>query len=588
MKKRLGIASIFLVCILWIYFILVDYHYERIYQKIEESNISSYTAIVVSEGTQKEYKTNYTIQLMGSKCEDIRILLSVKKNQVSNLPLQYGDIIHINGTIELPSAARNSGGFDYRNYLKIKKIVGIITCKNENISVIGRKKLSVLTEFIQNVSTHIKNTMKKVLPEKTAGIAIAMLIGERTGITEEINTYFQNSSLTHMLAISGSHIVYIVLLVGILFQKVGNKISKIILIILLIFYIFLTQITPSVTRACVMTIMTTIASFIHRKPNIYVNLVVATVVLLWINPYYIWDMGFQLSFGGTIGIILFEKRLESERYQKLQSEKNLIIQVRKYIADIIRVTIAANLIIIPIMAMQFHTLSLTFWLSNLLAAPLMGVMIIGGFILYVVSSLHIVLGNILAIPYNLLLELFTKIAEYTGNIPFSKIWVIRPSICLVLLYYFLLMIIFYKQELKKWLLEKVTIQRFMANHKVQKIKQNWYYVLAILCMAIILLSFISYFWPQNLQIHFVDVGQGDSTLIITPKNQSILIDGGGNDYAENFDVGKQILLPYLLNRGISHLDYIVISHFDSDHVRRNSYNNARTEGRKCDYRKTVY
>ena len=72
--------------------------------------------------------------------------------------------------------------------------------------------------------------------------------------------------------------------------------------------------------------------------------------------------------------------------------------------------------------------------------------------------------------------------------------------------------------------------------------------------------------PRNLEIHFVDVGQGDCTFIITPKNKTILIDGGGSELG-NFDVGKSILLPYILDRGYNKIDYIIISHFDSDHIR---------------------
>ena len=86
-------------------------------------------------------------------------------------------------------------------------------------------------------------------------------------------------------------------------------------------------------------------------------------------------------------------------------------------------------------------------------------------------------------------------------------------------------------------------------------------IILIFCLVILLiLNFI----PQNLKIYFIDVGQGDSTLIITPLNKKILIDGGGS---ENYDIGENILLPYLLDRGIKHLDYIMISHFDTDHVR---------------------
>ena len=73
--------------------------------------------------------------------------------------------------------------------------------------------------------------------------------------------------------------------------------------------------------------------------------------------------------------------------------------------------------------------------------------------------------------------------------------------------------------------------------------------------------------PSDLKIYFIDVGQGDSCLIVTPKHKTILIDGGGNLDNDVYDVGKNTVIPYLLDRGITKLDYIIISHFDSDHVR---------------------
>ena len=81
----------------------------------------------------------------------------------------------------------------------------------------------------------------------------------------------------------------------------------------------------------------------------------------------------------------------------------------------------------------------------------------------------------------------------------------------------------------------------------------------------------------KLQVFFVDVGQGDCTLLRTPTGKTVLIDGGGNENSDSFDVGKQVLIPYLLDRRIDHINYIIVSHFDSDHVRRIAYSYARAE-----------
>ena len=86
-------------------------------------------------------------------------------------------------------------------------------------------------------------------------------------------------------------------------------------------------------------------------------------------------------------------------------------------------------------------------------------------------------------------------------------------------------------------------------------------------MTVILIIFVStYLIPKDLKMYFVDVGQGDCTLIVTPRNKTILMDGGG-DLTGHFDVGKKTVIPYLLDRGFTSIDYVMISHFDQDHVR---------------------
>lgn len=91
-------------------------------------------------------------------------------------------------------------------------------------------------------------------------------------------------------------------------------------------------------------------------------------------------------------------------------------------------------------------------------------------------------------------------------------------------------------------------------------------IIAIICLIILIFSILQIL-PQNLKISFLDVGQGDATLITTPMHKTILIDGGGSRDTERYDVGKQVLIPYLLNHHIKKIDMMMISHFDADHVR---------------------
>ena len=148
--------------------------------------------------------------------------------------------------------------------------------------------------------------------------------------------------------------------------------------------------------------------------------------------------------------------------------------------------------------------------------------------------------------------------------PLNKIYNATPEIWQIAIYYVLIFVlnIFIKISLKR---KNSTFEKRLINWKnlvKHLIRKNSKKVIAGLICIVILVALIK-IMPKDLKIYFIDVGQGDATLIVTPQNKTILIDGGGS---ENYDVGKNTLLPYLLDRKIIKIDYVIISHFDTDHV----------------------
>lgn len=292
---------------------------------------------------------------------------------------------------------------------------------------------------------------------------------------------------------------------------------------------FLTGATASVVRACIMSILGLMSFLFYRKSDVYNNLAFSSFIILNFNPYTIFDMGFLLSYGGTIGIILFSNKLS-----KKFPIKNKILN---YIKEMFFVCISANIIIIPIIMYNFNTLSLTFFISNVLVSPIMGIVVILGFVQIFLSIININLAYLLSIFLNPMLEILIFIADFTAKLPLSKILIPTPNIIFIIIYY-VIILFFNKINIKKTII-----------------------ILSIIIIIFNLLNLL----PKDLRIYFIDVGQGDSTLILTPKGNSILIDGGGSETG-SFDVGEKILLPYLLDRGVTKIDYMMISHFDSDHV----------------------
>ena len=391
-----------------------------------------------------------------------------------------------------------------------------------------------------------------LLDEEKASLLTGILIGDKEAIEEEMQESFRDSNLTHMLAVSGAHVSY--LLLGISFLMIKTKLfhkkfSKIIMILLLGFFILVTGKTPSVIRACLMAIYLIVGSLCYKRVSISVSLSLSLFLMLVLNPYCIFDIGLQLSYGGTIGIVYvypqMKKWIDAKRKKTIKK-----IKIIKKIEEMILITLSANIVIFPIMMFHFNSMSFTFWLSNLLASPIMGVIVILGFITIFSSILLFPIAQIFANILGFFLFLFSKIAMICANLPFSKIIVKTPSIISILLYYMSLVFIKIKE---RW--------KIKLNSK-GKIK-----IISILLIVITIIPVKNMVLEKKLKIFFIDVGQGDCMCIVTPTQKTILVDGGGNRDKESFNIGKQILLPYLLDRGITEIDYCLISHFDSDHVR---------------------
>ncbi len=388
------------------------------------------------------------------------------------------------------------------------------------------------------------------MPEKTSSLLAGILIGDKSGISEEIIDDFKISNLSHMLSVSGAHTSYIIL--GLTFILNKSKISKrwvyLLTIVSLILFMCITNFTVSVTRACFMAIIVLGGNLLYRKQDFWTSISISLLIILIINPFSINEIGLELSYLGTIGIILFNKNAETFLNK---------IKINNKISKVLSVTISAQMAIMPIMIYRFNSLSLTFFISNVLASPLLGINIILGFITIFISLISFNLAKIISVLLNLSLETLIVISKFTANLPLSSILVKTPSIFVIILIYCFVIILNYLYYIYNL---KIDLRLFQKNIMKKINKKNIKVFISSITLLIFLFNIFSYSYlliPKSLKIHFIDVGQGDSCLIITPKNRKILIDGGEGN--------TDVLLSYLLDRRIKAIDYIMISHFDSDH-----------------------
>ena len=551
--KKSKYILIFLICFTSFYAhtTINENNYKKNYETYGNKKVLI-QAIIMSNPEEKEYKNTYEIKVVQienienktKSNKSLNLLCNIKKQD--NISLKYGDKIEFTSIYELPSTKRNEGGFDYMQYLKTKKISGIVDVSLNEIKVIEENKAPLIKTIMHNLKNSLIAKITQILPKDTAGICIGLLLGDKTLISEEIQNNFKQSSLSHMLAISGAHISYILLGITTFLHilKFHKRWSKIIVIVFLIFFMALVGFTPSVTRACIMSIISLLAGILFRKPNIYQNLAISSIIILLINPYSLLDIGFQLSFGGTIGIVLLMKNKEKPKLETEQNkENNLVYKIFNYIKQIIKVSISANLVILPIMIYHFNTISATFLISNILASPILAISLILGLIFIIFSLIFKPIAIVISYFLNLTLQSLIQITNFASKLPYSQILISTPRPWQIALYYLILL-----------------------NAKTFSIKYFIKYKKVILIIQILILIFPYFikFPTSNVNIYFIDVGQGDSTLIETPSRKTVLIDGGGSEFG-TFDVGEKTLLPYLLDKNITKIDYIMFSHFDSDH-----------------------
>lgn len=578
--------------------IVMQYN-ENKYAKFQ-SNISQnikFIGTVIAEENESEYYSNYIVKIINTSekesYKNICLLLKIKKNKnAGNKKLKYGDFIFISGVFEHATTKRNYKGFDYSQYLKTKNVYGICKTDVNSLKILKENSCFVTNIWINQLRNTLKLNLQKLLPSDTASIATALFLGDSSLIEDTQKQIFSNASLSHVLAISGMHVTYVIMGCSWILNKFDKRKSKYIFIIFLVFFTQLTGNSLSVIRAVIMSSIMIASKIFYRKSDVINNLSISCLIILIMNPYNILNLGFQLSFLGTLGIVLFNKKIEEylgnlnfNKYKLLNKSQNEVIinnkknnkekiinkiinkikkhnknkdTILKKIKNLIITSISANILILPILVYNFNIFSVTFLFSNILISPILGIIFLIGYITIFISIILIKIAIPFANFLNFLIKIFNYIAVISSNIEITRVLVTTPNIITIASYYIIVVYIFY-------------FRSKVITNTIYKICKK---IIVIFSIIVILANFFPVY-NNNFKIFFIDVGQGDSTLITTKSNKTILVDGGGSEIGD-YNVGEKILVPYLLNRKIKKIDYMIFSHFDSDHCGRIIIYNNKT------------
>jgi len=513
------------------------------YISFPTSKRSRIIGVVVSIPKRASEKTDFVLACEKLIADEREILVTGKAQvfQYTAEPIQinYGDRLNISGRLSTPPARTNPGLFDYRKYLSYRNVYSLFSVyKSEDIERLERARMSILRFVISRVRQRIDSVIKNTLPQLESSILAGVMLGERSGLSRDIQGIFTDAGVLHTLAVSGLHVGLVLFIFYAFFRAVGipKKTTYFLAIMVVILYAEVTGGRPSAIRAAIMATCGLVGVLLERDKHLYNSLALAALIILLVNPFTLFDVGFQLSFMATLGILYLTPHFLD--YFHFRKPHRLIT----YILSSLSVSAGALVGVYPITAFYFNKISLIALLSNIVVVPQVGLIIAVGFASSILGLFSQDIAQAINITNRLFIIVLIKCIGFFASLPFSFKYVVSPSLIFLLTYY--LFFIF---------LPKIKTFRFARRF--------------LLFFPIIFLFSITgkkLLPSKNLSVTFLDVGQGDAIHARLPDRRDILIDGGG--VIGKFDIGEKVVIPYLLKNGISKIDTIFLTHPHYNHI----------------------
>ena len=463
---------------------------------------------------------------------------------------QVGDGIQLTGSI---SELHDYGNPGRMNTVMSNKAKGI--CCRAMISkyslVIEPRQEHSLARLAEQVRNKYEAYMAQAMPKQDAAAIFAMLFGGYQGIRPELLEAFTVTGIVHILSVSGSHITLMAGTANIVgrFLHMSPRATAALATGVILVYSLLAGAIPPVIRSSLMGILTLLALTAGRERDAQHILGLVALGLLLYSPLWLFDISFQLSFGATAGLLYLAPPLREILRNKLPV----------FVADSLAVTIGAQLSVLPIIAWYFNVLSLSSLLANLLIAPIVEWIIVAGLLAGLLASLVPMAGKVVFLLASVVLGLVYELSRWVAALPGSQIYMPTFSWWGGILYYMGLGWLIIDGEHRKRLMSCVGMGRKLRDSKGRQ---------AVFLLGVLAVVFCCWqMWCNNkeMQVHFIDVGQGDSALVITPHGRAFMVDTGGVREGR-YDIGSRVDVPYLLHYGVQKLDYIFLTHAHDDHA----------------------
>lgn len=465
--------------------------------------------------------------------------------------IRQGDVVRLRGSLRLPPKLRNPGGFDYRAYLSRRGVCcTMYVGEPDHVSVRGSRR-GRLQSFLVVARAYIRTQVARYVPNaSTEAVLRALLLGDRSRITDAQRDRFAKTGLMHLLAVSGLHVFLVGMVLYVLLRpflmRLGLRwraveITRAVLTVLVLGgYMLLTGGRPSVVRAVIMATLFIGGVVFQRSAHPLNTLGVAALILLALRPPALSDVGFQLSISAVAGIVTLNPRLLGA-----VSEQYRTSQVANWLVSTGTVSAAAILGTAPVLLFHFGWVSVAGLLLNVVGIPCTGLALSAAILMVATGGVWSLPGASFGSAADLFVQGLLATSRYGAEwFSWAGVRMAMPDL---------------------WVLGAL-VAALIALAQWPRPRLRWRWIIVVLVVATVSVwdGVVGRGSKPTLEAVFFDVGQGGATLLTTPQESHVLIDAGPR--SPSGSAAEFVILPYLERWGIQKLDAVVVTHPDEDHL----------------------
>lgn len=487
--------------------------------------------------------------------------------------VQPGDLVSLKARLERPKPVGTPGAFDLRSYYGVRGLSGTLSAQGDAV-LLSAGQPSLTWKIRQQVRSRLQ-----AWDSQETGVLEGIFFGDSSRIPASVQERYKVTGVLHVFAASGSNVAFVLGLSWMLLSFLPKHIRISGTIVILLLYAALCGGNAPIVRATVLGIVVLLGRLGRGQVATLRWLFFAAVGLFIQNPLILQDLGFQLSFAAAWGIVVLTPRILKGKW---------LARLPKLIRYAVAGTMAAQVATLPLLISAFHRLSLIGFLANVFILFILGSVLEVGLIGVLLSFS----GGLCAPFFQVSLWLLAgtdTILQVLAAVPYADVWVLNPGPLFWLLWYGGIGTVLWGKErvlfmvtsrllyigsglrtIAPKMMERFPLKIRLALQRLNlKIGRSPMFRKRLLVRWLGMLLIFIFLWSpwkaqSDLEVVVIDVGQGDAVLIRTPKNHAILLDTGPR--SDKFDAGERIILPYLLQRRIGHLDALLITHEDRDHV----------------------